>query len=323
MRRFATTVLFSFGIFITCASAQQKARVAVMNFDYATVQSETSAMFGTNVDVGRGITDLLVDRLVNGGVFSVIERKALDTIFTEQNLSNSDRFDANSAAKIGRLLGVDSMIIGSITQFGRDDKSTNVGGGALGGITSRYGLGGVGKRQAKAVVAITARMVNIDTGEILAVATGKGESTRSGTSLIGAGGSSEGGGGGAYDMRSTNFANTILGEAVGQAVTSVATQLQANAGRISARVVKIDGLVADATGGTLILNIGSKAGIKVGDKLAVVRTGREIKDPATGRVIRRVEESLGDVVITEVDEGSAVGNFTGPAPAKVGDRVHN
>ena len=72
------------------------------------------------------------------------------------------------------------------------------------------------------MVAITARMVNIDTGEILAVATGKGESTRSGTSLIGAGGSSEGGGGGAYDMRSTNFANTILGEAVGQAVTSVA-----------------------------------------------------------------------------------------------------
>jgi curli biogenesis system outer membrane secretion channel CsgG len=323
MRRFATTVLFSFGIFIAGASAQQKARVAVMNFDYATVQSESSAMFGTNVDVGRGITDLLVDRLVNGGVFSVIERKALDTIFAEQNLSNSDRFDANSAAKIGRLLGVDSMIIGSITQFGRDDKSTNVGGGALGGITSRYGLGGVGKRQSKAVVAITARMVNIDTGEILAVATGKGESTRSGTSLIGAGGSSEGGGGGAFDMRSTNFANTILGEAVGQAVTSVATQLQANAGRISARVVKIDGLVADATGGTLILNIGSKAGIKVGDKLAVVRTGREIKDPATGRVIRRVEESLGDVVITEVDEGSAVGNFTGPAPAKVGDRVHN
>ena len=173
------------------------------------------------------------------------------------------------------------------------------------------------------MVAITARMVNIDTGEILAVATGKGESTRSGTSLIGAGGSSEGGGGGAYDMRSTNFANTILGEAVGQAVTSVAMQLQANAGRISARVVKIDGLVADATGGTLILNIGRKAGVKVGDKLAVVRTGREIKDPATGRVIRRVEDSLGEVTITEVDEESAVGNFTGPAPAKVGDRVHN
>ena len=105
MRRFATTVLFFSGIFITGASAQQKARVAVMNFDYATVQSESSAMFGTNVDVGRGITDLLVDRLVNGGVFSVIERKALDTIFAEQNLSNSDRFDATSAAKIGRLLG--------------------------------------------------------------------------------------------------------------------------------------------------------------------------------------------------------------------------
>ena len=106
-----------------------------MNFDYATVRDVSSSIFGTDVDIGKGITDMLVEKLVNGGVFSVIERKALDTILNEQNLSNSDRFDSNSAAKIGRLLGVDAIITGSITQFGRDDKSTNIGGGAVGGIT--------------------------------------------------------------------------------------------------------------------------------------------------------------------------------------------
>jgi len=125
------------------------------------------------------------------------------------------------------------------------------------------------------------------------------------------------------DMKSSNFANTILGEAVGQAVTSLASQLQESSGRLPARVVKIDGLVADATGGVLVLNVGSKAGVKIGDRLAVVRTGREIRDPVTGKVIRRIEESLGEVVITEVDEQSAVGNYKGTAPAKVGDRVHN
>src|SRR5208337_3480513 len=36
----------------------RKKRVAVFDFDYATVQSYSSAMFGTNVDVGRGISDL-------------------------------------------------------------------------------------------------------------------------------------------------------------------------------------------------------------------------------------------------------------------------
>ncbi|MBP1625436.1 MAG: Curli production assembly/transport component CsgG, partial [Acidobacteria bacterium] len=204
-----------------------------------------------------------------------------------------------------------------------DDKSTNIGGSAVGGITRRFGIGGIGKKQSKAVVAVTARIVNTDTGEILSVSTGKGESKRSGTTLLGAGGSSEGAGGGVVDMKSSNFANTILGEAVGQAVESVASQLQANASKLPTRVVKIDGLVADSTGGVLILNVGSKAGIKVGDRLAVARTGREIRDPATGKVIRRIEESLGEVVITEVDEQSAVGKYTGSVPAKVGDRVHN
>jgi curli biogenesis system outer membrane secretion channel CsgG len=322
MRRFLLTA-FLLGLSIPWAFAQTKPRVAVMNFDYATVRSQSAAIFGTDVDIGKGITDLMVEKLVNGGVFSVIERKALDAIISEQNLSNSDRFDTSSAAKIGRLLGVDAIIIGSITQFGRDDKSTNIGGGAVGGITGRFGIGGVGKKEAKAVVGITARIINTDTGEILSVATGTGESKRSGAKLLGAGGSSGGEGGGVVDMKSSNFGNTILGEAVGQAVASVASQLQQNSGRVTARAVKIDGLVADATGGVLVLNVGSKAGIKVGDHLAVVRTGREIRDPGTGKVIRRVEDALGEVVITEVDEQSAVGKFNGSVPVKVGDRVHN
>ena len=311
------------GILVPPASTQTKPRVAVMNFDYATVRDVSSSIFGTDVDVGKGITDLLVEKLVNGGVYSVIERKALDTILNEQNLSNSDRFDSNSAAKIGRLLGVDAIITGSITQFGRDDKSTNIGGGAVGGISRRFGIGGVGKKESKAVVGITARIINTDTAEILGVATGTGESKRSGTMLLGAGGGGGTAAGGGIDMKSSNFASTILGEAVGQAVGSVATQLQEKSGQLSARVVKIDGLVADATGGELVLNVGSKAGVKVGDHLKVVRTGREIRDPSSGKVIRRSEEALGEVVITEVDEMSAVGKYNGAAPAKVGDRVHN
>jgi hypothetical protein len=57
--------------------------------------------------------------------------------------------------------------------------------------------------------------------------------------------------------------------------------------------------------------------------LTVKRAGREIKDPATGRVIRRVEDTLGTLTITEADEESAVGTFTGATPPKVGDTVKN
>ena len=51
-------------VFVPTADAQVKKRIAVLDFDYATVQSSVSAVFGTNVDVGKGITDLLVTNLV-------------------------------------------------------------------------------------------------------------------------------------------------------------------------------------------------------------------------------------------------------------------
>lgn len=307
---------------VTAQQAPAKKRIAVMNFEYGAVQSGVSAIFGANQDVGQGIADLIVEKLVQGGVYTVYERKAIDKIMTEQNLSNSDRADASSAAKIGRLLGVEAIIIGSITQFGRDDKTTSVGGGAFGGL-NKYGLGGVGKKDSKAVVAVSARLISADTAEILAAVTGKGESARSGTSLIGSGGSGGSGGGGGVGMNSSNFGDTILGEATFKAVASITTQLQGNAGAIQARVIKLEGIVADATGDTLILNIGTKAGVRVGEKLFVKRTGREIRDPATGKVIRRIEETVGEVTITEVDELSAVGKYAGSAPAKTGDTVRN
>jgi curli biogenesis system outer membrane secretion channel CsgG len=304
--------------------AQPKKRVAIMNFDYATVQSSVSSIFGTNQDIGKGIADLLVDKLVNDGTYSVIERKALDKIIAEQNFSNSDRADPSSAAKIGKILGVDAIVIGSITQFGRDDKKTSVGGGGLGGVTGRFGIGGISKNDSKAVVAITARLINTDTAEILASATGRGESARSGTSLISSGGSNTALGAGGLDMSSSNFANSILGEAVRSSVNSVAQQLEAKAGTMPVKTVAIEGLVADAApDGTLIINVGSKAGVKVGDHLAVKRVGRKITDPATGKVLRQMEDAIGQITIVEVDSGSAVGKFSGTGAPKVGDVVKN
>jgi hypothetical protein len=81
-------------------------------------------------------------------------------------------------------------------------------------------------------------------------------------------------------------------------------------------------MVADASpDGTLILNVGSKAGVKVGDTLAVKHPGREIRDPGTGKVLRRIEDTLGTVKITEVEETSSVGKYSGTGTVKVGDTV--
>jgi curli biogenesis system outer membrane secretion channel CsgG len=293
--------------------------VAVLDFGYGAVMTSVESLFGGNRDVGKGISDLLIDRLINDGTYRVIERRELDKIVQEQNLSNSDRADAASAAKIGRLLGVDSIITGDITQFGRDDHNTNVG--SVLNRWDKFGVGKVGVRNAKAVVAITARLIDVNTGEILASVSGRGESKRSGTNLLGGGGDWAGSGGGSLDMGSSNFSQTILGEAVGSAVTQLSGQLEQNADRLPKQTININGLVADATGDTLIVNVGTKAGLKVGDKLAVTRVGRVIKDPATGKTLRAVEEPVGELTLTSADEQSAEGHFAGTGKPNVGDTV--
>lgn len=292
-----------------------------MNFDYGTVKTTVAQIFGSDQDVGKGISDLLVQKLVQDGKYSVIERNALDKILAEQNFSNSDRADNATAAKIGKILGVDCIIIGSITQFGRDDQHTNVGGGGYG--LGRFGLGGVGTSKAKAVVGVSARMINTSTGEILVAVTGTGESTRSSTSLLGAGGGWTGGGGGGLDMGSSNFSNTILGEAVHKAVDDTGAQLDASVDKIPTLKMEISGLVADVSGNTLIINVGKKSGVHVGDKLVVSRQVRTVKDPATGKVIKSVEDKVGEATVTEADNDSATVTFSGSGPAKVGDVVKN
>jgi len=303
------------------AAAGPKKRVAVMNFDYGTVRTTVAQIFGSDQDVGKGISDLLVQKLVQDGKYSVIERNALDKILSEQNFSNSDRADSATAAKIGKILGVDCIIIGSITQFGRDDQHTNVGGGGYG--LGRFGIGGVGTSKAKAVVGVSARMINTSTGEILVAVTGTGESTRSSTALLGGGGGWSGGGGGGLDMGSSNFSNTILGEAVHKAVDDTGAQLDASVDKIPTVKMEISGLVADVSGNTLIINVGKKSGIHVGDKLVVTRQVRTVKDPATGKVIKSVEDKVGEATVTEADNDSATVTYSGSGPAKVGDVVKN
>lgn len=299
--------------------AGRKARVAVLDFEYGAVRSNSAAIFGTDADIGQGISDLLVTTLVNDGSYSVIERAALNKVLAEQNFSNSERADPTTAARLGKVLGVDAIIVGTITQFGNDSKSTG-----LGGVGSRLGggaLGGANFKSTKAVVEINARMIDVDTAEILAVASGKGESKRTSTSLTGGGGTWRGFGAGGVNFGSSDFQQTIIGEAVKQAVDEMGRGVITSQSRLHMRAVEVTGLVADVDGNTMVLNVGRRAGVKVGDRLTVERAGREIKDPATGRVIRRVTSSVGIVRITEADDESSVASVVSGSDFKVGDSV--
>ncbi len=150
------------------AQGKKRPLVAVMDFDYGTVNN-----WWGQYDIGKGMADQVIDELVNDGTFRVVERKKLDTILAEQDFAHSDRADPSAAklAKIGKVLGVRYIIAGSITKFSNEKK---------GGSGSIAGIGHLGISRAKSEVALTARLIDATTGEIVLSAKGRGESTKGG-----------------------------------------------------------------------------------------------------------------------------------------------
>lgn len=309
------------------ASAGAKRRIAIMPFEYGAVSSEVGTL-----DVGKGITSLIITRLVNDGTYSVVERQMLDSILKEQNLSVSDRADPSTACKIGKLLSVDAIIVGTVTQFGFENKSMNIGAAAsaasgyvpyVGGLVG--GFGGLGTKKSKCKVAIDARLIDINTGEILAAVNGAGESKRSGVSMFGGGGGWGGGGSGSFDMSSDGFATTIAGEATLAAVDQITGQMIGMAAKIpdnqSLAAENVQGQVADVTGSTVIVNVGKSNGLKAGDYLQAEKITKTVTDPATGKVLKEITSTVALILLNEVDANSATGSITKGSGVKVGDKV--
>lgn len=302
-------------MFPISAFAGDKRRVAVMPFEYGAVQ----ASVGT-VDVGKGINSLLITKLVQDGTYSVIDRQMLDAILKEQNLSVSDRADPATACKIGKLLSVDAIIVGTVTQMGVEAKNRSVsvpsvGMGYIPYVGSLPSLGSWKSKSSKAKVGIDAKIIDINTGEILAAANGTGEQVKKEKWELND----------SWDWSSSDFASSVAGEAVISAVNQLATQLEAAASKIpdnqSIALQNVEGKIADVTGNTVVVNVGKQNGIKVGDNLQVERITKEITDPSTGKVIKKVTSTVAIVAITESDKESATGTVSKGAGVRVGDLV--
>jgi len=300
-----------------CSAEPSRKRVSVMDFEFGTVQR----WWDGNWDIGKGISDLLVDRLLSEGTFRVIERRKLDTVLAEQNFSTSERADSSSAARIGKVLGVDAIILGSVTQFGTEKKDFSAGG--IGGGRGGLGGGRMRTREGKASVGVTARIIDVSTGEVLASSTGRGESSRSGFLLGGLVVGRGGFGAGSVNMNSSQFRETILGEATYAAVSDLSRQLALFAHKVPSMSQNVTGLVADVSGNSVILNVGRSHGLEAGTTLNVLRVERTVKDPATGKPLREIVTEIGRVRVDEANNDSSTGTIITGSGVRLGDRVSN
>lgn len=295
-----------------------KRRLAVRDFELGAVQN----WWGENSqwEVGKGITALVEKELVKNGTFSIYTRAAKETIKDEKEINKGDAATRNTT---GNLAGVGAIVRGTITQFGFDNKSKKIGGGVFGKLAGPLGgvIGGVAEKDSKAIVVITAQVVSVATGEILASAEAKGESKRKDRALLGGlvkGGSAIVGG---FDMSSSDFQNTIIGEATRTCVETLVKELVKSEAKVPALKRSLLGKVADVDGETLVINIGSEQGAQVGDVLTVERILKVVKDPDTGEVIEEKTQTIGTVRLTTVRAKASTGTFTGAGAPKAGDRV--
>lgn len=85
----------------------QRTKIAVLDF----------AMVGEKLEpegIGTILSEYFITSIVKSGRFEVVERAMLQKIVAEQNLSTTGLVDESTASQLGKLLGVDVIITGSI-----------------------------------------------------------------------------------------------------------------------------------------------------------------------------------------------------------------
>ena len=306
--------------FAAIAPAQKKA-MEVQDFDYSTVMTAVQAIFGTQQNIGQGIQAMLVKRVAQDGKYTVIERRKVASLMKEQDFNASNRVKQGSGARVGQIRGSDLTLMGDIVVFGRDDRKTSAGLGV--GVGGAGGAIGGSKGDFKAVVVLDYRIVDEETSEVVGSGEARGESKRTSKGFGAAmfvGGVGVGGG---YSMTSSNFGETIIGEATMDAVNKLAENINsANLnGGAEGRENDLDARVADVNGNSITINAGNAAGLRAGQTFTLYHKGKEIKDPTTGEVLDVQTTPMGTLTLTVVRDKISTGTFAGSGTPVVGDIV--
>jgi curli biogenesis system outer membrane secretion channel CsgG len=225
---------------------------------------------------GDGMSDMLTTALVKSGRYRVMERQQMEKLLHEQGLAMAGVVSPESAAKAGKMLGVEIAVIGAVTEFGYKKQST-------GGALRKLGIGG-GLSEQSAVVGIDVRFVNTTTGEILKADNVRKENSKTGISLR------------TQDVNfrtQAQFDESLVGEATRDAIEDVVKLLDEQAGGETVWEAKVVTMKDDQ----VIINAGTEGDIKVGQRFVVYHTGKELIDPDTGESLGSEETKIGEIEV--------------------------
>lgn len=271
------------------AAAQEdgKPRIAVVDF-----RNHSRSYYG-GPQLGRAAADELNTQLVQSGAFTVVERSRLQALIAEQDLGQSGRVDASTAAELGRLLGVQAIVTGSITQF-----SVQTTGGGIGPVSASY---------SEAESKMDVRVVNVETGAIMAAVEGGGKKRFGGARFED------------VDFR-RNFNAGLAQEALRPAVESAVERIVGMKDQLAAVQPEAPpGQVVGVSGEDYYVDRGENFGVEAGKRFDVYRVVDEIRN-AEGELLDTVTEKVGVLEVERVLSQSSICRLAS-GDAKQGDEV--
>jgi hypothetical protein len=254
--------------------------------------------------VENRVTDALTARLAGLPGLTLIDRASVDKILKEQNFQNSDRSSADTAVRIGKLLGAGQIVLVQIV-----DASWTRHQDVSGNTTQTIG---------SVVLRANARMIDVESGVIL------GEPTAAFQDSAQVSETSKSNGFQFGTMRVPPKTTTKGGDPKviqdnewDKAVQSVTADL---AGKLTGTIANVPvaamapPLVAGIANGAVYINEGSNAGIKAGDRFQVTReVSVGLNDPTTGKPIVQ-KQRICVLTITNVDDSNSSGSCDGGLP---------
>lgn len=155
--------------FVEAANIKDFPRVAVMNFGNKAVMSR-----GLRAHDFSSASEYAIFQLANSGWFDLVDYEQLSTIAKMHSVNMSGLVDPATAVAMGKFAGAEFMVIGNVTGL---TVKENVFGYQHGGKAS------VGNAQHVVTANVAMRIVDIETGRIVAAGLGKGSSTSTHTEL--------------------------------------------------------------------------------------------------------------------------------------------
>lgn len=255
-----------------------KRKIAIGRFTNETRYGRTFLRDNSADPLGKQASDMLASRLVDSGAFLVFERTDIEKIQDEQAITG-----------LSDLIGVDTLILGAVTEFGRNTV------GKAGFLSSTL------RQVVHAKVEI--RLVDPKTGHLFFSAAGQGEATNEASDVLGFGSRAD------YDA-------SLNDKAIGAAVSEVMNELVS---KLTEKPWRTDILKIAAS--DVYITGGARQGLKLGSKLAVMREGEKIKSAQTGFTIALPASEVATLEVVslfgtnDTDEGAICRLVRGTLPS--------